>query len=195
MMYSIFFFLVESPKLFDEDIFLCKHRVRAVFRLSYRLEQIRERVSHKQNYREFCRISFPYPLGLGWIGAPVLPTTTITVASFAVLFIKGKEVRHIDFCFSFPFCLYTLLAASNFLTRGLREYIHIQAAEAPPIGRQKTQSFPVSERISASEILMDVDKQTRRYQRLVYYTLQHRTNKYFLFQVYQRQAENSPAYD
>lgn len=51
------------------------------------------RVTHKQNYGEFCRISFPYPLG----SELPLPTTTITLASFAVLFIKGEEVRRIDF--------------------------------------------------------------------------------------------------
>lgn len=129
MMYPVFFFFFGKKSetyLMRIYIFVQAPRTGRISIILYRLEQIRERVSHKQNYREFCRISFPYPLGLAWIGAPVLPTTTITVASFAVLFIKGKEVRHIDFCFSFPFCLYTLLAASNFLTRGfIREYIHI----------------------------------------------------------------------
>lgn len=52
------------------------------------------RVTHKQNYKEFCWINFPYPLGRG---SRLLPTATITLAPFPLLFIcKSKEIRHID---------------------------------------------------------------------------------------------------
>ncbi|KAH0811842.1 hypothetical protein GEV33_010948 [Tenebrio molitor] len=83
-----------------------------------------------------------------------LPTTTITVASFAVLFIKEEEVRRIDFC---SFRLYAISACECCACT-----LCTFAPEAPPIARQKTQSFPVSERISASAILMDADRPDRR---------------------------------